>query len=309
MKKIKTCKNCNGEFSNKNRTFCSEQCQHQNQIGKRRVIYITQTCVNCGNVFQKLPNKHRATNIYCSRKCSDKHKKNQKIGIFNPDVWIKTHSDVTKQKHKIIALENWKTPEYRSKVKDGQLKKYKEVGVWFGSDGHSKEKRRLTNIAKYGVDHAGWNVPEIRKKLEQTCINKYGKNTWELSQKRRQNTSIEKIIEILLIENGIAYLKQFKIFYTNNKYKMYDFYIPQSKILIEADGDYWHGNPSRYTTLSVVQQNRVYLDRSQDAYLKTCGFYEIRFWENEIWNKYAHCAKRLQDLLVSITKTTGEKPK
>ena len=55
-------------------------------------------------------------------------------------------------------------------------------------------------------------------------------------------------------ENNIKFETQYKIDY-ENKYKYYDFYIEDLNLLIEADGDYWHVNPSVYSasTLSDVQ--------------------------------------------------------
>lgn len=58
-------------------------------------------------------------------------------------------------------------------------------------------------------------------------------------------------------------------------------------IVIQWDGDYWHGyradNDNR--TLDARQQKRVDLDRSQDAYMAKCGYRVLRFWEHEVFNQ------------------------
>jgi G:T-mismatch repair DNA endonuclease (very short patch repair protein) len=52
-------------------------------------------------------------------------------------------------------------------------------------------------------------------------------------------------------------------------------------IIVQADGDYWHGHPrfSKLTERQIAQQKR---DKAQDAYLTKCGYKVIRIWENDM---------------------------
>jgi G:T-mismatch repair DNA endonuclease (very short patch repair protein) len=52
-------------------------------------------------------------------------------------------------------------------------------------------------------------------------------------------------------------------------------------IIIQADGDYWHGHPrfAKLTDRQLAQQKR---DKAQDAYLTKCGYKVIRIWENDM---------------------------
>lgn len=52
-------------------------------------------------------------------------------------------------------------------------------------------------------------------------------------------------------------------------------------LIIEADGDYWHGHPRFYplTDRQIAQQKR---DRSKEVYLQTCGYTIERIWECEM---------------------------
>jgi len=63
-----------------------------------------------------------------------------------------------------------------------------------------------------------------------------------------------------------------------------DVLIPDKKIIIQWDGDYWHGHPSKLKNgiPDLRQQKRMNLDKSQDAYLRKCGFTVLRFWEHEV---------------------------
>jgi len=58
-------------------------------------------------------------------------------------------------------------------------------------------------------------------------------------QAKFSNTDIEILVEKMLIENKIAFLKQVPI----KGIALVDFYLPQSKTIIECDGDYWHSKP------------------------------------------------------------------
>ena len=65
-----------------------------------------------------------------------------------------------------------------------------------------------------------------------------------------------------------------------------DVLLPDIKLIIQWDGDYWHGHHSkiRNGALDCRQQKRTALDKSQDAYLKKCGYDILRFWEHEVNN-------------------------
>lgn len=52
-------------------------------------------------------------------------------------------------------------------------------------------------------------------------------------------------------------------------------------LIIQADGDYWHGHPrfEPLTDRQIAQQKR---DRAQDAYLHKCGYNVVRIWESDM---------------------------
>lgn len=53
------------------------------------------------------------------------------------------------------------------------------------------------------------------------------------------------------------------------------------RLIIQADGDYWHGHP-RYETLTARQHAQQRRDRAQDAYLTARGYAVERIWESEL---------------------------
>ena len=81
-------------------------------------------------------------------------------------------------------------------------------------------------------------------------------------------------------------LKELNIKYSTQKqlgWKYYDFFLPEHKILIEVDGDYWHGNPTKYSGhMSQMQKNNKFNDLIKTNLAEAAGYTLLRFWEIDI---------------------------
>ena len=72
----------------------------------------------------------------------------------------------------------------------------------------------------------------------------------------------------------------------------YDFKIKDKRILIEIDGDYWHGNPKFYTNndikgkrkLNQIQIDKQINDRKKEQFAEHHRFKLIRIWESDLSN-------------------------
>lgn len=95
----------------------------------------------------------------------------------------------------------------------------------------------------------------------------------------KSHTSIEVKIKDFLDAEGIDYDYQFPF-----GYWVYDFKVGNT--FIEADGDYWHGNPIYYNEFDNIQKNVIKRGKQKDAYAKKRGYSIIRFWETDINNKF-----------------------
>lgn len=120
------------------------------------------------------------------------------------------------------------------------------------------------------------------------CRNKDEK--WKLKSVYKANiiqcnkkglNKLEKKGNEILNRLNIKYETQYLI---NNKICV-DVFIPEKNIIIQWDGNYWHGKNKKYEELEPRIKKRVDLDKSQDEYLKKCGYIVLRFWENEIKEK------------------------
>jgi very-short-patch-repair endonuclease len=104
---------------------------------------------------------------------------------------------------------------------------------------------------------------------------------WHISHpnKKFKDTSIELKVEAELIKRGINYQKQVPLCKT----AIVDFYLPEHRIVIQADGDYWHNIAGR-------REN----DARQDAVLTFNGFNVYRFWEKEINQNISNCIDKIK---------------
>lgn len=61
-----------------------------------------------------------------------------------------------------------------------------------------------------------------------------------------------------------------------------DVYFPKQKVIIQWDGDYWHGNPSVRKTITAYQKKQADRDIRQDKHFSENGFRILRIWEFDI---------------------------
>ncbi len=105
-------------------------------------------------------------------------------------------------------------------------------------------------------------------------------------------TAPEKSFISILEEIGIAYETQ-KIVGG----KIYDFFIPSKNILIEVDGNYWHGKDKELKEMSLIQKKAFYNDIKKNAIAKNNGYEIERVWEEEIMKNYELTKSRFQYIL------------
>lgn len=68
--------------------------------------------------------------------------------------------------------------------------------------------------------------------------------------------------------------------------------LTDARLVVQFDGDYWHDRKGTSTEPRI--RKRVALDRSQDAYVRACGWRVVRFWESDLRDDPEGCADRLR---------------
>jgi very-short-patch-repair endonuclease len=94
-------------------------------------------------------------------------------------------------------------------------------------------------------------------------------------------------------------LKELKIDYVSQKIvggKIYDYFISDSNILCEVDGDYYHANPEKYTELNEMQKRIAKRDKRKNIIASGLGYGLVRFWESDILSSPELIKQRLRSL-------------
>jgi very-short-patch-repair endonuclease len=285
----KECIKCHKVYSTVKKTqkFCSVECQHQS-YRVPKVERVKCICLKCGEEFLKIPSKaNEKYGKYCSRNCKDEHQKEIYLGEKNPS-WNRIQPSEERELRSVIMKERWKDDTFKDKIKKGMIDSFKKNGVWPGTSEDSKMKRKVTMIKNYGISH-NWIGKYGERKCDKTTLEIYGKSAsdmlCEYTHYFNKKTDIEIIFENLLDEMNIQNQPKFRI-YNENKdefcFREYDFLIKNTNILIEVDGDYWHGNDKKFHPLSEFQEEIKRKDRIKEDFAKRNGYEVIRFWGSDI---------------------------
>ena len=95
----------------------------------------------------------------------------------------------------------------------------------------------------------------------------------------------EIAVENWLIKNKIEYTYS-PIMGNGKRNFQFDFIIRHKRILIEVNGDYWHGNPRIYneSELNYIQQRKRLDDIKKKEFAESKGFILLTIWEYDINN-------------------------
>jgi len=169
------------------------------------------------------------------------------------------------------------------KTKIGEANKgRKSIKYWLGKKrldmiGNKNPAKKQGIGKKISEAKKGWNglighkhSEGAKKKMREAKINN--------PNRIFKDTSIELKIEAELQRRNINYQKQVPLC----KIAIVDFYLPEYRIVIQADGDYWHNLPGRKEK-----------DERQDKVLIFNGFNVYRFWEHEINESVKNCINNL----------------
>ena len=134
---------------------------------------------------------------------------------------------------------------------------------------------------------------EVKEKIRNTVNNNY-KTKPEIKENLRQKrllqilpiegTKIEILLENELTKRQLRFERQKTI-----EICQPDIFLPEYKIIIFADGCYWHGCPIHFPKHNPNSQH----DKGCTEYLKKCGYIIFRFWEHEINESPEKCIDKI----------------
>ena len=212
-----------------------------------------------------------------------------KTGYINPrkgktaNAWNKGLTKETDERVKRFAISLIGIKKKSTiKLKEAIRKKV-EKGEW-GQKGekngmYGKKNVWLSNYnalnKMFGICHfrGKHHTKENKEKIRQRMLKTFAENKFP-----QTNTKIERKMEAFLKFKNIKFYHPFNI----GNY-CFDFYVPENKLVIECDGDYWHNYP-----------DGTEKDRIKDKYLKSKNLKIVRFWEREINNNFEKCAVEIE---------------
>jgi len=237
-------------------------------------------------------------------------------------------SESDKEKFRESMIQSWKDPEKR----ENRVKALKSAHNSIESKKrHSIATKKYLSIPenlrkRKEILRKTWAKPENREKLLEiskiglkAAMSEEGRKNFYLMQLRpeiREKRSIaaKKRLHKLLIKrvkyNGLNRFLEQKL----NEYGLHpvseypigpyfvDFCFLGEKLVIEADGDFWHANPEflkekNRNNLHPIQKKMVRLDKAKNTYLKNHGWKLLRFWESDIKNNPEKCVAQINNRL------------
>jgi very-short-patch-repair endonuclease len=90
-------------------------------------------------------------------------------------------------------------------------------------------------------------------------------------------TAPERIFKSILKKYNVKFEPQFIL-----QGKIFDYYLPESKTLVEIQGDYWHGNPEVYEEFSGYQNHIKQKDVFKRAIAIGMGYDFLEYWEKDL---------------------------
>lgn len=190
-----------------------------------------------------------------------------------------SHSEATKKFYRELTLEQ------RQEIKDTLKETWKKP--------HLREK--ILKLSKYGLERAmspegvknrilSNLKPEVREKRRQVALKRLSK------QPKRSSLNFK--FEKALNDAGLFPDPEHTVY----PY-MVDFCFPEQRLIVEVDGDYWHGNPSKYTEFDKIQTKTINKDKREASFCKSQNWTLFRFWETDINKDINACIKEVQEAL------------
>ena len=102
----------------------------------------------------------------------------------------------------------------------------------------------------------------------------------------------------------MKYIRQFE---AKDIGRFYDFYCPDANVIIEVDGDFYHGYGLVYEEKSPMQKHNAWVDKVKDEWALRNGIPIIRVWEHDIHNNPEKVMKVLKEAIGKYTEKERKK--
>lgn len=149
-----------------------------------------------------------------------------------------------------------------------------------------KKTNNTTKIKKKPVKRKKLTVGEIIKRNIERSKKPHPKYGTSKLEKKFSKEFLDKL--------GIKYEEQYE---AKDIKRFYDFYLPEHRVIIEIDGDYYHGYGKVYEEKTPMQKRNERVDKIKDEWALSHGIPLIRIWEHDINNNPEKVMRMLEDRL------------
>jgi len=129
------------------------------------------------------------------------------------------------------------------------------------------------------------------------------KKAIERSKKKHQEYGTSKLEERFakdfLDKLGVEYQYQY---YASDIKRYYDFYLVNERVLIEVDGDFYHGYGKLYEQMSPMQKKNNRVDNIKNEWAAMHSIPLLRIWEHDINNNPQKVMEVLKEWITVATK-------
>ena len=202
---------------------------------------------------------------------SEEHKK--KIGLANAkrmkEFWKEGRA--TDKQKSIFTSEYQKGKKMSEKSKENLRKIHKEM--W--ANGQITDEQKKIFLAQRGM-MKGKKQSDKQKEI----FSRIMKEVRKTQVFPKKDSSIEVKIQDFLTKLNIHFLKH-QYMEIEHGYQC-DFLIPDYNLVIECDGDYWHGNRKVFPNPNEWQLKQIEEDKIRTKELEEQGFRVLRLWECDI---------------------------
>jgi very-short-patch-repair endonuclease len=221
----------------------------------------------------------------CSKECHSLLTSNILKGIPKPEDFMSQEHKDKISKSTIGRIVSKETGDKISKSSKGVSRnKGKQPMLGKKQSVYQKQKVKERFDKYYAQGNEPW-----------TKTNKHTAETIERIFAKKPMNKLEKFVSSILDENNIEYHFQYFLKTKDGTCKSYDFKIKDTNILLEIDGDYWHGGPGvekHFYKLEETKQNDLF----KDQLAKDNGFSLIRIWESNIYDQPDIIIQKIQEI-------------
>lgn len=274
--------------------YCSKECKSISQYTGHEVV-----CSNCGRKFyRRKQHIDRHEFQFCCLECGNEYKHNKSMETRICNICGKEFKckKISSQRFCCQECQNiWQTTQ------TGELsKKYKRVPYKCAYCGNTFMVRRYKLVQQTEIccsdkcKHKWFKEviakrPEFIEKRRKIALRNLQSNAYSAT-----NSKPQVILDSILERNEIRFEREYL-----TKYYAIDNYLPDSGLMIEVMGDYWHCNPTIYSyPINDTQKSRIARDKAKHTYIKNQYDVETLYvWEHDLYYNEDICEKLILDYI------------